>query len=313
MVSRMALVSDYWLAQLSTDELSLSRYARGGAWRVPRDIAAVDDERLVARITGDLSVVVGKPPLLEEFIELADASPSHIQAFARRWGMLGLCAKHDLPYIHSAVAPADERCLPRFYDSSLEVIWEPIGVWRALARELRALLTIAGMVLADPGQTTRAELWEDVPLWPIYLRLWQVSLAPAFQVAGPEVPPWTRPIADQRSLLLEMVSEWVRATDIGPTIKWRDSSVSIELGGFGLMGGIAVQLLFAVARTPRVATCAQCHLVKPVPGHRMGPRGEQDWYCNECGGRQAAQRAAERRYQQRQRFRRSLESMQQST
>src|SRR5271163_4574975 len=45
-----------------------------------------------------------KQNLLTDFLYLSEASDDQIAAFARRWGVLGLCA-HWLPYGHPAVRP----------------------------------------------------------------------------------------------------------------------------------------------------------------------------------------------------------------
>src|SRR5262245_37585750 len=45
-----------------------------------------------------------RPPhqLLEEFVALASAQPEQVLRFARRWGVLHLCARHQQPAGHAS-------------------------------------------------------------------------------------------------------------------------------------------------------------------------------------------------------------------
>src|SRR5215469_3954078 len=65
-----------------------------------------------------------RPPatLLAQFTALADASAEEIEAFARKWGMLGLCCHGTTAHWHDH--PDSAVCLP--------VNPEPLKFWRNL-------------------------------------------------------------------------------------------------------------------------------------------------------------------------------------
>jgi len=98
-----------------------------------------------------LREVTPETEAFDKFLELADASPERILAFAKRNGVLGLC-KHGLPTWH------DRYCEPGFSDGA---IIEPITSWRAISRAVGAVLLLKGSI-DEPithTQETR-ERWE---------------------------------------------------------------------------------------------------------------------------------------------------------
>ncbi len=122
--------------------------------------------------------------LLTSFAALADeAKPERFLAFARRWGVLGICRLHGCPVTFCAPqnfdnTPFDKRCgyqtwleeLPKdsltsFYSPPRKAYWgspqyysarfvcsEPIAAWRPLAAEVRAVLNLTLSINNDdPG------------------------------------------------------------------------------------------------------------------------------------------------------------------
>src|SRR5262249_56850653 len=84
---------------------------------------------------------------LEEFVALASAQPEQALRFARRWGVLHLCARHQQPAGHASpnACPIGRRSRPGWEGSR----WaEPVEAWRRWARRIQALLRISAR-LAD--------------------------------------------------------------------------------------------------------------------------------------------------------------------
>ncbi len=66
----------------------------------------------------------------------------------------------------------------------------------------------------------------------------------------------------------------------------------VRLGGYGLYGALAIQLMFNVCRTDGLAVCTSCG-TPYLPSRK--PRRDRNSYCAECG-RKAAVRDAAARY-----------------
>ena len=122
----------------------------------------------------------GGPPdgCLAAFLALERAPLDAFPAFARRWGVLGVCAAHDLPGARDACAPRREtRDHDRFPRVSLTEGWtaplrvyrEPVAVWRALARRL-ARGEPPDALAAHPSRGgADAFAWPAPTLWPALL------------------------------------------------------------------------------------------------------------------------------------------------
>jgi hypothetical protein len=109
-----------------------------------------------------------EPEAFSKFLELADAPPERILAFAKRNGVLGLC-KHGLPMCHDPRLPdAGEPASPPYWPPlyckrhfTQYGIMEPLDSWRSLARAARAVLTLKhSMPESRATQRTQAE-WES--------------------------------------------------------------------------------------------------------------------------------------------------------
>src|SRR5215469_2261664 len=79
--------------------------------------------------------------VLYDFIKLENAKEEQIEKFARRWGPLGLCGKHDAPMSHRHHGPEEDR----EEDPELQIVPGLSG--RNLARNQR----ICAPRLARPG------------------------------------------------------------------------------------------------------------------------------------------------------------------
>src|SRR5262249_9605627 len=77
--------------------------------------------------------------LLDQFTGLVDLEERDVLAFAKRWGVLGLCAVHNRPASHPAAIGSQVTT----GGCPLNAIGDPLEVWFTLARQFRAVRLIA--------------------------------------------------------------------------------------------------------------------------------------------------------------------------
>jgi hypothetical protein len=99
----------------------------------------------------------------------------------------------------------------------------------------------------------------------------------------------------QRQLLGEVLNYWLELAGVRPRLDWSTAKPAVQLGGYGLIGALAVQLLFDCSRTDGLAVCTSCG-TPFLPGPRR-PRRDRNIYCSDCGIK-AATRDAAARYRQ---------------
>lgn len=96
-------------------------------------------------------------------LELADqkVSRNQIAAFARSWGVLGVC-EHGEPNFHPRYEESEGRSTPVFCygPEGMPLLSgkEPVADWRRIAERLRTVLLLAGDVAA--GRLGDPEDWE---------------------------------------------------------------------------------------------------------------------------------------------------------
>jgi hypothetical protein len=212
--------------------------------------------------------------LLTRFVALAAAPAERIRQFAARWGVLGLCAGHKGPD-RNDVDPT--TMLPGSHDPA--VIWCPsapsaagaggcelLARWRDFAAAARSVLNVAARLRV--GQPVQAGDWEGV--WP-----------PWVELAG------ERPTSRQRwNVMGQVVDYWLRMARVRFGARGRDGGgVQAVVGGGGLFGALAVQLLVAVSGAGGLLICEEC-------GLPFVPRRRYQKYCKDCGIRAAWRRAS---------------------
>jgi hypothetical protein len=104
----------------------------------------------------------------------------------------------------------------------------------------------------------------------------------------------------QRRLLGEVLNYWLELAGVRPRLDWSTAKPAVQLGGYGLIGALAVQLLFDCSRTDGLAVCTSCG-TPFLPGPRR-PRRDRNIYCSDCGIK-AASRDAAARYRQTTKYR----------
>ena len=213
--------------------------------------------------------------MLDGFTAIRDAEGA--LAFARRWGVLGLCV-HGLPRMHP---PLDDRGFPCDQPIAYDD-WhvEPIEWWLSYVSTFRALLSIGAKV--QLGEVPGEEYWDGV--FDSRVSEWTDD-------------EWSR-IEHHREALASEIDKWMSVGWVRPHFDWSEDSPRLSLEGptFGLL---AVQLMFAVSASNSLDVCANCgraHL------RRRKSHAKGQAYCDleDC------QRAAGRDRQRRSRARKAL-------
>src|SRR6266542_6970364 len=306
-------------------------FVSGASWRVPTTIR-VDaighpqpEPTLIWSSEPDLLEAHAGPGLLEGFLKLGNAANEAILRYARRWGPLWLCG-HVLPMAHEDGCWTVHEIEERDGDPSGAIIWwqEPISGWRTVSRDAGAVVRIARQL--HNGQFGRHDDWESMLYLPevmrqlLYAKFAEEGVDEAevdaygvddvdereddFEVLTPRqrrlverlmMSRLYESVEFQRDVLSEVLNYWLTVATVRPRLHWSGGKPEIQLGGGGLFGALAVQLLFECARTDGLAVCTSCG-TPFLPAARR-PRRDHNAYCSDCGLK-AAQRDAAARYRQ---------------
>jgi hypothetical protein len=280
----------------------------GREWRVPARVD-LEGERLFW--SEELGRVV-RPErgthreVLEGFVGLANASAKRVLAYARRWGVLRLCA-HDFPATHPPrywpsrpveahacpyviIDNRDPRvpirqgdvhpCRPRGMVDGQP--WEPVAAWRCWSLKARAIVTLAAQL--RNGRIGGEQDWRVA---------WGYEGMPSGK--GYWTPP--RSVDHGWRQLTEMVNHWIGAAAARIWVERREKRAEVTFGGGGLFGALAVQLAFTMGRTKSLAICDECG--RGFEPNRW-PRAGERHYCPECRANGVPGRNASRDYRARQ-------------
>jgi hypothetical protein len=315
----------------------LDHYVNSLEWRLPRDLW-LDGTRLAwdARPQPDVVIRPG-PGMLEGFVRLAsEASDDAILRYARQWGPLWLCG-HGLYWQHDRyecrpVPLSDERWYTRWEELQY---WRDLA--REARAVLRIARRLNAGALGDPrdwsvipGRFERMDAmfvrwdelqWIDQHSEQLHeARVADDTLeqfaATAVQLERDErsrveylspdhawkweVEPGGGTVEIHERLLTMVLDKWVDRGGVRPSVFRQNGRRSIRLGGYGLLGALAVQLVFDVCRTDGLAVCSSCGTPYLPPKRR--PRQDQNSYCADCGLK-AALRDAAARYRQTDKYR----------
>lgn len=139
---------------------------------VPGKVELIEDNLVLDTITSG-SVKECPRSLLDSFIELAGSDSETIRIFACKYGVLGLCKDHNLPFCHNLTfiyngwINPDRSCRRSGVES--------VETWRNWARKFRATLRIVSklsnrqpgdrgdwdLVLQDVDFTGESFFWDD--------------------------------------------------------------------------------------------------------------------------------------------------------
>ncbi|MBV9871838.1 MAG: hypothetical protein JO214_14575 [Frankiaceae bacterium] len=282
----------------------LGRPAHVGGWLVPAKawhksgFLYWDAEGTVTDDSFEYKVTQGGPALFDDFLALATTPTDHdaVVRFAGEWGVPELCV-HGMPMAH--VAPSAK-------------VRDDFGLLRSTTRRgVCRRQRVAGQLVIRIA---------DVIRWSEYVR------ALLFAAATVQLG---RPVDDERVALLDVTGHWSLFCKQQPTeaarlrldtamlangvdgflglsaiqvrfnmpILGSSDSFQLEIQPHGPLGSVALQLALIFSQADGFAICAGC--ARPFVPKRQPRPGERSW-CPKCG-LAAAQRAAARRYKQRQR------------
>lgn len=248
-----------------------------------------------------------KPGMLAGFVRLHRASDQEILAYARKWGVLGICERHGLPCSHNQYpyGPYDgvKPCLPMLVtplprEGSDFQVGEPLAHWRVWSRKAQAILNIGARL--NQGKLARLEDWQALK------DLHDSGLGET------EQEPFMKNVAKARAELAFELDGWISMGQVRPRISWKTDNTRLKAqfsldavsSGPNLFGLLALNIAVAIASgegEKGLAVCCACGESYP-PKRRPDPNRRN--YCEDCGLK-AAQREAAREYRRRQRERES--------
>lgn len=314
----------------------LDHYVDSLEWQLPRELWLDGTSlRFDARPQPGKLVRPG-PGMLEEFVKLVDARDQAILKYARKWGPLWLCShrrywQHD-PLACRPVASSDERYYTRW--EPLEYWRDFAKEARATLRIARKLNTGEAADPEDwqaiPARYERMDAmfirwdelqWvqpEDERIHEAYLldddfeqlertmiELKEEQRARPEYASPDDAWQWET-VADgatpdiHERLLSMVLDRWVERGGVKLSVFRQNDRRAIRLAGGGLIGALAVQLVFDVCRTDGLAVCTSCGTPYLPPKRR--PRRDQNPYCSDCGLK-AAMRDAAARYRKTEKYR----------
>lgn len=282
------------MASFADDSGTLGRAIRGVVG-IP-DRVDKDKTRLIWSPRGKIIAInpneIGN--LVYRFLRLTD-SDAAILEFARKYGPLWTCKRHDIASYHpptlfvtGALGPApagDEdlglghayeyKCPPeRLKDGR----WaEALGTWRRLSLRAKGVLAIAAGLKS--GKNISQEEWKAVD---------------GFDYDWKEWGGWAY-LADPWWRLAENLNWWLLVAQAQPFVAAYNNSLRTSIGTPrvsvcipSVLSVIAIQLIFACQRQKDFVTCSGCGLVflprrRPVAGKRVGPYRARRNYCETCG------------------------------
>ena len=202
--------------------------------------------------------------MLDAFVRIRTGRD--VVGFANRYGVLHLCAAHDLPKSHNA------RRWSRLTDvceSKREA--EPIAVWLQFAEEARAILRVAAAIQAGHD----AAIGDLQRIWPAGAELIPLQAFAENGLTG-----------GHDALFLTAAAErWVDLGGVRPHLVFRDGHPFLALDGsdmgtVSIFGALAMQMLTAVTRSHGVVACSGCGEVY-VRTNRKAQQGRRN-YCPTC-------------------------------
>lgn len=266
---------------LDPDSGRLERAMLAGQWPVWPEIK-VHGGALTCQFFGDGMRYVGEgSDLLEGFLALADAADSEVEAYARRWGILGLC-RHGLPAGHTPI---------RLLISSAKITGNKTAFMQPI---IRAGKEYGTSVIDEPCWSGNpSDGWrEPIELWRFY-----VDLARRLLLAANAGRVAERERSDSRWARLNLLAgELDRWLTIAPMqvrfiVRKREPRISLVPQNpiSALSAVLAAQVCFAASASKDLLLCANCG--RPYFPKNKPPREGTRTYCPRCG-RQAALRSA---------------------
>lgn len=278
-------------AGITAPDGSVGRDYPAGVLLVPPQ-PLVEGDDLVWRApdssVGQFGIAVPDRDLLTAFVQLFDAPPGKIAAFAGRWGLLQLRDYGELLPDARVLVPNFPWTDRQGVGFTVTQAWpanglrEPVTSWREQSKAARAMLSISAALheedygrLEDwltlyPWMPTDESHWTHVKGFPT--RKEALSLG------------WAR--------LRDRLSRWLREADVRPEVSVvRADRPEFVLTGRGVLGAVAIQLMFAICRSSGLAVCSECGA--PYTRSRRAALSRRN-FCDLCRADGAALKAARR-------------------
>lgn len=245
------------------------------------------------------------PSLLDDFIELEEAEPNQILAFARKWGALQLCSR-GLPRLHppnATCSPPDGEfgCLPRGYpkDSLFEGC-DSVTMWQRWARHFRGILDVAADLIDDKKPSDehleRMHRGRDAESESIVRHDGRFYVLPKGHSVA--TPLWFDIASEVNGLIwLAGCQPWMECDYTGRR--------SVVLSGHGsLFGALTIQLLMATSAQRGFAFCSECQGRYEIKDRKVRgrtvkgrkPRSGENHYCPSCQKKGVPAKKATARY-----------------
>jgi transposase-like protein len=238
---------------------------------------------------------------LDDFTRVCTMTDEEILRVACKQGVLGLCAEHRKPFTHTK--PSLEVPVPIWPSVCCPAEFERLSDWRSYSADALIILLVAEASVSG-DERPRAELPEPLAKrWD--KEVWLATLAGRKkQVDKKHLKQAFRDRAQG------LVNNWLAMSGISlrcrglEQIRGRHSSaLTIGVEYSSLFDVIAVQLLLAVARADRLASCAECAMpfcrrLRIAAGKTVG-FGERRIYCPSCDRKGVDTRNAVRSHRKR--------------
>jgi hypothetical protein len=215
-----------------------------------------------------------RPATLHDFIKLNPTDDNAICRYAQKWGTMGVCEQHQLPFSHAMNGQSTPRCYPPKVDrNGIQFYSEPLAFWRRCILKATALLRLGADI--REGRNGRRVDW--------------LTIAPAtgdWDKAGwstKHPPPWQH-LPTARSLFASKIQGWLDVGGVRPRFSWdprlkrwaiRHTTPSDVL--WPLFGWLGIRLMIEVSGG-RVTVCPYCqteYFPQRLPGRN------QDHCCGE--------------------------------
>jgi len=271
-------------------------------WRRPK-LVKVEDDQLVYSIRNRKVLQDANQPfeplksfLKLAYIEIGEKAEQKIIKFAERWGVLGICREHLLPWSHN-----DQ---PTFSDNTLLQLhfrndrrscgmperngdWsEPLSEWYLWLRLAKAIFSL-GLELHQ-GRNGKAEHWNFMGYKPAYY----AGIGKINRSTGLPEPELGK------TIVASYVTSWLEVTGVKPRFEWLTTGRIFSLGVSApdrLLSILGVQIMMLINRSSGLGICTSC-------GEWFLLRTRQSLsrnvYCEHCG-KKAARRDAQARYYKR--------------
>jgi hypothetical protein len=223
------------------------------------------------------------------------AAKERVLAFARSWGVLGIC-KHHLPASHnrplmpfSVDNESDNWCYPLGWPNC----WEPLEDWRKLWELLMALFSISMQL--KRGAIGEDRDWNTVSSFLGNMGVPLIGWRRGQQFDGPL---WKRE-SDTEWLIFENITKLVLSWGgVSPNFQRRNGRPQLKLDSAGIFGDLVIDIVSAAFSDRRMETCYECGMPY-FPTKDLRPDDRPNCQAQECLRRRRNRLARESRHRHR--------------